>query len=104
MKLTVVHTASPELLAVLGGLLKSESKTHTAKPVTSSNGISNSAKDNEAESEITITEIRELATKLSKNDGKGEKVKTLLTEFNCKAITNLKADQYESFYAKLKAL
>jgi len=101
IQLTVTHTASPELLAVLGGLLKGESKS-SAK--SSAQKTTVSASTDEGTGDITITEIRELATDLSKNKGKGEKVKALLTEFDCKAITGLKADQYENFYNKLKAL
>ena len=106
LKATITLTASPELLAVLGGFFKGSVKNEPVKeaPAKTTASAKIAAPATESGDGINITKIRELATKLSKEDGKGEQVKGLLKEFDCKALTNLKPDQYETFYSKLNSL
>lgn len=104
IKVIVTHTASPELLAVLGGLVGKSGSNGTPVKNSLPKNQSTVSSSVDGKGEITITEIRELATKLSKDDGKGDKVKGLLKEFNTKAITGLTVDQYSDFHTKLKAL
>lgn len=107
IKLTVVHTASPELLAVLGGLVKGENKAPAPKSSTikpAATVTSTTLTEDTSEEKLKLTTIRELATDLSKNKGIGTAVKALLAEFNCDGLSNLEKDQYEDFYTKLQKL
>jgi hypothetical protein len=105
IKLTVTHTASPELLAALGGLGKADAKpaVQAQKSPAPTNGVSHPSKAGDSKT-VSITDIRQLATKLSKTEGKGEQVKQLLASFDCKSLTSLTPEQYQDFHDQLNSL
>lgn len=133
INLTVTHTASPELLDALRGLVgggaapKQTRKSRTAEPasepvgdeqpvhegadpivIPATNGHSAEPKNgtdvsNKANGTLTVEQVR--AVVQTKNEaGKRDSVRALLTKFGTPSITKMDPAKYAEFFQEVSAL
>jgi len=116
INIKVTHTLDADTLAAIKSIFSHE---NTAPVAEAKNGkVKEQAKrvaeevkqeekttgtDAAATVKKTIVDVRAAVQKKSQA-GKKEQVKSLLAEFGTDKVTNLAADQYEDFYAKVEAL
>ena len=119
MNITVTHTLSPEIIALLQGFIQTpngssastapvkeikqkSTKQETAVPAVST-PASEETKTDDDTVQPTLERVRE-AVQTKSQTGKREQLKSLLTEFGTDKVTNLDPKQYAAFLKKVNEL
>lgn len=100
MNITVIHTASPELLEAIRGLFGGKAGISHKKPEPAESKGESAAPTTSA---VTTEQVRS-AVQGKAQAGKKDAVKALLATFNAGKVTDLATEKYADFLEKINAL